>query len=78
MPLSRAVFVASASTPLALPVMIDARGGSPFTYSATRSGSEKCLLPTIATRNYPAADALLPMLWMFLSNISRRRAAWRS
>src|ERR1700730_14293102 len=30
-PLARAAFVAPASTPLALPVMIDARGGSAFT-----------------------------------------------
>src|SRR5258708_6814885 len=48
MPLARAAFVAAASTPLALPVMIEARGGSDFTYSVTRSGSEKRLLPTIA------------------------------
>jgi len=50
-PFSRAALVADASTPLALPVMIEARGGSDFTYSPTRERSEKCLLPTIATRN---------------------------
>jgi hypothetical protein len=48
-PLARAALVASASTPLALPVMIEAFGGSELTYSATRAGSEKCLLPTMAT-----------------------------
>lgn len=31
MPLARAALVATASTPLALPVMIDARGGSELT-----------------------------------------------
>jgi len=51
MPFSRAALVAAASTPLALPVMIEARGGSDFTYSVTRARSEKCLLPTIAARN---------------------------
>src|SRR5713101_3675353 len=49
MPLARAALVAAASTPLALPVMMEARGGSDFTYSITRSGSEKRLLPTMAT-----------------------------
>jgi hypothetical protein len=48
-PFARAAFVAAASTPLALPVMTDARGGSELTYSATRSVSEKRRLPTIAT-----------------------------
>src|SRR2546430_13949948 len=51
MPFSRAAFVAAASTPLALPVMTDARGGSDFTYSATLTGSPKCRLPTIPTFN---------------------------
>jgi hypothetical protein len=49
-PLARAALVAAASTPLALPVMIEARAGRDLTYSATRSGSEKRLLPTMATR----------------------------
>jgi hypothetical protein len=49
--LARAALVAAASTPLALPVMIDAFGGSELTYSVTRAGSAKCLLPTIATFN---------------------------
>src|SRR5919108_2563014 len=40
-PFSRAAFVAAASTPLAEPVMIEARGGSDFTYSTTRSGAAK-------------------------------------
>jgi hypothetical protein len=56
--------VAAASTPLALPVMMEARGGSDFTYSVTRSGSEKRLLPTMATRTpptQPAVEAFLPM-----------------
>jgi hypothetical protein len=46
----------------------------------TRSGSGKCLDPTIATRKkrYPAVEALLPIMPMFLSNISRSLAAWRS
>jgi hypothetical protein len=43
--------VAAASTPLALPVTIEARAGSERMYSATRSGSGKCLDPTMATRN---------------------------
>jgi hypothetical protein len=43
--------VASASTPLALPVMIESFAGSELTYSVTRAGSEKCLLPTMATFN---------------------------
>src|SRR4030088_2305821 len=50
MPLARAARVAAASTPLALPVMIDARGGKALTYSLTRSGSENRRLPTMATR----------------------------
>jgi hypothetical protein len=58
--------------------MIEARAGRDLTYSATRSGSEKCLLPTIATLNQPAVDALLPIRRMFLSNISRSLAACRS
>jgi hypothetical protein len=49
-PRARAALVATASTPLELPVMIEARGGSPLTYSATRSGLEKWRLPTMATR----------------------------
>jgi hypothetical protein len=61
MPLARAAFVAAASTPLALPVMMEARGGSDLTYSVTRSGSEKRLLPTMATRTQPAVDAFVPM-----------------
>ena len=78
MPLSRAALVAAASTPLALPVMIDAPRGSETTYSVTRAGAAKCLLPTIATFNYPEVDALLPIMWMFFSNMSRSFAAWRS
>ena len=77
-PFSRAAFVAAASTPLALPVMMDARGGSDRTYSTTRPGSAKCRLPTIAIFTYPAADAFLPIWWMFCSNISRSLVAWRS
>src|SRR5438132_1367350 len=49
MPLARAALVAAASTPLALPVMIEAPRASELTYSVTRSGWEKCLLPTMAT-----------------------------
>lgn len=70
MPLARAAFVAAASTPLALPVRMEAFAGSELTYSETRAGSEKCLLPTMATLNYPAAEALLPIMWMFSSNIA--------
>ena len=77
-PFSRAALVAAASTPLALPVMIDARGGSELTYRATRDRSEKCRLPTIANRNYPAVEALLPIIVMFFSNICRSLVAWRS
>jgi hypothetical protein len=43
---------------------MEARGGSDFTYSVTRSGSEKRLLPTMATRTpptQPAVEAFLPM-----------------
>jgi len=61
MPFARAARVAAASTPLALPVMMEARAGSDFTYSATRAGSEKRLLPTMATRTQPAVEAFLPM-----------------
>jgi hypothetical protein len=46
--LARAALVAAASTPLALPVMIEERGGSELTYAVTRSGSGNRLLPTIA------------------------------
>src|SRR5579864_2095315 len=50
MPASRAALVTAASTPLALPVMIEAPFGRDFTYSVTRLGAAKCLLPTIAIR----------------------------
>src|SRR5205807_6791115 len=56
---ARAAFVAAASTPLALPVMIDARAGSELTYSVTRSGSAKCRLPTMATRNLSCGGSAL-------------------
>ena len=75
---SRAALATAASTPLALPVMTDTPRGSDFTYSVTLSGSAKCRLPTIATRNQPTVDALLPILPMFLSNMSRSFRAWRS
>ena len=74
----RAALVAAASTPLALPVMIEEPFGSDVTYSVTRSGAAKRRLPTIATFNYPAVEALLPIIVMFFSNISRKRVAWRS
>jgi len=71
--LARAALVAAASTPLALPVMMEDRGGNEFTYAMTRSGSENRLLPTIATFSvYPAVAAFLPIEWMFSSN--RRRS----
>jgi hypothetical protein len=70
--------VAAASTPLALPVMIEAPAGRDLTYSVTRAGSEKCRLPTIATFNQPAAEPLLPIMPMFFSNIARSFFACRS
>ncbi len=77
--LARAAFVAAASTPLALPVMMEERGGSELTYAVTRSGSENRLLPTIANFSvYPAVAAFLPMEWMFSSNRRRSLMACRS